>query len=68
MLLRLAGKGKRSWRNGRKTATAGKAVLQTVLLLNPAYTGVNTATRWHLFPPHDHPNGESGRKPGACAG
>lgn len=38
MLLRLPIKGKRVWRNGRKTATAGKASLQAVLLSNPTCT------------------------------
>lgn len=43
MLLRLLVKGKRVWRNGRKTATAGKAGLQAVLLSNRACTGGDKA-------------------------
>jgi hypothetical protein len=43
MLLRLPGKGKRVWRNGRKTATVGKACLQAVLLSNLRCAGGNAA-------------------------
>lgn len=43
MLLRLPGKGKRVWRNGRKMATAGKPGMQAVLLSNPACAMSNAA-------------------------
>ena len=43
MLLRLPAKGKRVWRNGGKTATAGKVDLQAVLLSKRACTGDDEA-------------------------